>query len=89
MQPGPLELISEVIPWYSKTQPKPLYENGSAQALWNVTVYADSIKVRANRIDARVVDKEQKRVFAIEMSGPWLVLTAKGKRWRRHRNMVH
>ena len=37
-----LELISEVPPWYSKTQPKPSYENGSAQALWDVPVYADS-----------------------------------------------
>ena len=26
---------------------------------------------RANRIDARIVDKEQKRVLAIEMSCPW------------------
>ena len=33
-----LELISEVPPWYSKTRPKPLYENGSAQALWDVPV---------------------------------------------------
>ena len=58
-----LELISELPPWHSKTQPKPLYENGSAQALWEVPVYADSTEVRANRIDARIVDKEQKRVL--------------------------
>ena len=32
----------------------------------------DSIEVRANRIDAGTVDKEQKRVLAIEMSCPWL-----------------
>ena len=37
-----LELISEVPPWYSKTQPIRPYENGSAQALWDVPVYADS-----------------------------------------------
>ena len=36
----------------------PSYENGSAQALWDVTVYADSIEVmRANRINARIFDK--------------------------------
>jgi len=29
------ELISEVPPWFSKTRPKPLYENGSAQASWD------------------------------------------------------
>ena len=43
------------------------------KALWDVPVYADSIEVRANRIDSRIVDKEQKRVLAItEMSCPWL-----------------
>ena len=31
------------------------------------------IQTRANRIiDARIIDKEQKRVLAIEMSCPWL-----------------
>ena len=68
-----LELISEMPPWHSKTQPKLLYENESVQALWDVPVYADSIEVRANRIDSRIVDKEQKRGLAItEMSCPWL-----------------
>ena len=67
-----LELISEVPPRYSKTQPKLSYENGSVQALWDVPIYADSIEVRANIIDARIVDKEQKRVLAIEMSCPWV-----------------
>ena len=46
--------------------------NGSAQALWDVPIYADSIEVRANRIDARIVDKEQKRVLAIEVRCPWV-----------------
>lgn len=56
-----------------KTQPKLLYENESVQALWDVPVYAESIEVRANRIDPRIVDKEQKRVLAItEMSCPLL-----------------
>ena len=31
-----LEHILKVPPWYSKTQPIPLYENRSAQALWDV-----------------------------------------------------
>ena len=45
-----LERISEVPPRYSLTQAKPSHENGSAQALWDEPVYADSIEVRANRI---------------------------------------
>ena len=68
-----LELISEVPPWYSKIQPKLSYENGSVQASWDVLAYADNTEVRANMIiDARIIDKEQKRVLAIEMSCPWL-----------------
>ena len=64
-----LEHISEASPWYSKIQPKPSYENGSVQASWDVPVYADSTEVRANKIiDARIIDKEQKRVLVIEMS---------------------
>ena len=43
---------------------------GSARALWDVPVYADSIEVRTRKIDTRIVDKEQKRVFAIKMSCP-------------------
>ena len=67
-----LEIILEVPPWYLQTKTKPLFDNGSAQALWDVPFYADSIEVKANRTDARIVDKEQKRVLAIEMSCPWL-----------------
>ena len=37
---------------------KPSHKNGSAQALSDELVYADRIEVRANRIDARIVDKE-------------------------------
>ena len=33
---------------------KSSHDNVSAQALWNEMVYADSIDVRANRIDARI-----------------------------------
>ena len=46
---------------------------GSVRALWDVPVYADSTEVRTRRIDTRIVDKEQKRVFTIKMSCPiWL-----------------
>ena len=37
--------------------PKPMYER---------------VMVKANRIDARVVEKERKRVMVIEMSCPWM-----------------
>ena len=53
-------------------QPKPLYENEKAKVFWDISVYADNAEVRANRIDARVVDKKRKQVVVIEMSCPWM-----------------
>ena len=65
-------LVSKVPPWYSPVQPKPMYENERAKAFWDVPVYAESVMVKANRIDARIVEKERKRVAVIEMSCPWM-----------------
>ena len=65
-------LVSKVPPWYSSVQPKPVYENERAKAFWDVPVYAKSVMVKANRIDARIVEKERKRVVVIEMSCPWM-----------------
>ena len=49
-----------------------MYENERAKAFWDVPVYAESVMVKANRIDARIVEKERKRVAVIEMSYPWM-----------------
>ena len=65
-------LVSKVPSWYSPVQPKPMYENERAKAFWDVPVYAESVMVKANRIDARIVEKERKRVAMIEMSCPWM-----------------
>ena len=35
-------------------------------------MYAEKTEVRANRIDARVVDKKKKKVLLLEMSCPWM-----------------
>ena len=66
-----LDMIDSVPPWYSPTEPKPVYENDRAQAFWDVPVYADHVEVRANRIDARIVDNSAKTVILLEMSSPW------------------
>ena len=65
-------LVSKVPLWYSPVQPKPMYENERAKAFWDVPVYAESVMVKANRIDARIVEKERKRVAVIEMRFPWM-----------------
>ena len=65
-----LELVDSVPPWYSPVQPNALYENSRAKAYWDVPLYAESTEVRANRIDARIVDKESKRVMQLESELP-------------------
>ena len=63
-------LVSKVPQWYPPVQPKPMYENERPKAFWDVPVYAESVMVKANRTDARVIEKERKRVAVIEMSCP-------------------
>ena len=41
---------------FSPTQPKAFYQNDQVAAYWDVPVYADHTEVRANRVDARIVD---------------------------------
>ena len=65
-------LVSKVPSWYSQVQPKPMHENERAKIFWNVLVFSESVMVKANRIDARVIEKERKRVAVIEISCPWM-----------------
>ena len=66
------DLLEEVPPWYSPVMPKPVYKSEQVEAWWDVPVYADHQEVRANRVDARVVNHESKKVMTIEMSCPWI-----------------
>ena len=68
----PLDLITKTAPWYSQAQPKPMYENVRVVAYWDVPLFADTTHVKANRIDARIIDKERKEVKLLEMSCPWV-----------------
>jgi len=66
------DLLEEVPPWYSPVMPKPVYKSEQVEAWWDIPVYADHQEVRANRVDARVVNHESKKVMTIEMSCPWI-----------------
>ena len=66
------DLLEEVPPWYSPVMPKPVYKSEQVEAWWDVPVYADHQEVRANRVDARVVNHVSKKVMTIEMSCPWI-----------------
>ena len=52
--------------------PKPMCETPAAQAHRDVPVYADHTCVKANRVDARFVNHKRKKVWAVEMSCPWV-----------------
>ena len=67
-----LDLFTKVEPWFSQVTPKPLYENEHATAFWDFPLFADTTQVKANRIDATVIDETSKQVRVIEMSCPWL-----------------
>ena len=49
-----------------------MYENNPEVAYWDVRLFADTTHVKANRIDARIIDKERKEVKLLEMSCPWV-----------------
>ena len=46
--------------------------NDQVQAVWDAPVYADHVTVRANRVDAWILDSTAKPVTLLEMSCPWL-----------------
>ena len=51
--PRYFKLADSVPPWYSRVEPKWLYESENAQAYWDVPVYAEHAFVRDNRVDAK------------------------------------
>ena len=67
-----LDLVTSEVPWFSKTQPKPINENERAIAYWDIPLYACNTHVKVNRIDVTIVDKENNKVSVIEMGCPWV-----------------
>ena len=57
---------------YSPTKPQPVYEGAYAQAYWDVPVFGEYQDLRANRIDARIVNHQEKKVITMEISCPWV-----------------
>ncbi|PFX11874.1 hypothetical protein AWC38_SpisGene24260 [Stylophora pistillata] len=55
-----------------RNTPKPLCENRTGKALWDMPPYAEHAEVRNNRTDCTVIDKERKKVVLVEMSCPWV-----------------
>ena len=51
-----LDLVISEVPWFSKTQPNPMYENERAIAYWDIPLCADNTHRKGNRADATIVD---------------------------------
>ena len=58
--------------YYSTIKPHSVYERAEVQAYWDVRVYEEYQELKANRIDARIVNNGEKQVIALEMSSPWV-----------------
>ena len=67
-----LGLVNSVTPWYSPLKPKPVNKLNNAQVFWDVPLFAEHHEVRTNRVDARIINHESKRVITLEMSCPWV-----------------
>ena len=68
-----------MLPWYSPLKPKPVYESNNAQAFWDVPLFAEHQEVRANRVDARIINHVSKRVITLEISCPCVTNREKKK----------
>jgi len=55
---------------YSPTIPKPLHESEEVHAYCNVPVYAQYQEVRANRVDAHIINHKTNHIITLEMSSP-------------------
>ena len=63
--------LADAIPsWYSPVQPKPVYQDDNVTEFWDVPVFAEHLQVRANRVDVRFVDRENKEMMLIKMNCP-------------------
>ena len=67
-----LDVVTSEVPWFSKTQPKPVFDNERSIAYWDIPLYADNTHIKKNRIDAAILDEGNKKVWVIEMSCPWV-----------------
>ena len=83
------DLLEEVPPWYSPVMPKPVYKSEQVEAWWDVPVYADHQEVRANRVDARVVNHVSKKVMTVEMSCPKISNREKKSEEKTMKYQVH
>ena len=70
------DLIENVPPWYTDRKMKPFYENERAAVYWDIPEFTganDEIEEdRVFRPDGKIIIKNEKKIFLIEMTCPWV-----------------
>lgn len=68
-------LIDSTPPWYTKIEMKPRYENDVVTMYWDIPEYTghvDETEEHVLRPDGKIVLKEEKCIYVLEMSMPWI-----------------
>ena len=69
-------LIEKVPPWYTEKKVQPFYDNEKASVFWNIPEFTganeDIDEERVLRPDGKIVIKDEKKIFLVEMTCPWL-----------------
>ena len=60
-----LRLADSVPPWYSRVDPRPLYEPLEAKAFWDVLVFAEHEHLAPNRGEARFIHSNNNLIIII------------------------
>ena len=69
------KLVEKCPPWFSKQIIKPRYENDEILLLWDIPEYTgfeDEDDDKLQRPDGKLILKEKKIVYVLEMSMPWI-----------------
>ena len=76
-----LGVIDKVASWCSPVQQQPKYENENAvQAFWDVPVFGEKTELKANSVDAQIINHYEKRAIMLEVSCPWIGVREKKTR---------
>ena len=67
-----LRLADSILPWYSRVDPKPLYELPDAKAYCDAPVSAKHEHLARNRLEARFIHHKEMKVITEEKCCLWM-----------------
>ena len=67
-------LVPSCPPWYTKIQIKPKYESQNIEVSWDIPEFTglEEFDKHALRPDGKVMLKQEKLIYVLEMSVPWI-----------------